>query len=109
MKAEKTIVGAKITWGIGVPPVNFRICGISSGAGGIHFAPMTKKVGTVPGKGKNARIERRIGSFMQQYQRRAQRNSEPNDRGYDRKLEKQIKRLPPEDLSELLSGDGDDE
>jgi hypothetical protein len=56
------------------------------------------------GKSKKDRLERRIGGFMQQYQRKAQRNTEPNDRHYDRKLEKQIKRLPPEELSELLSG-----
>ena len=30
---------------------------------------------------------------------------DPNDRSYDRKLEEKMKRLSPEDLSDLLSGE----
>ncbi|NHZ97595.1 hypothetical protein [Massilia sp. CCM 8734] len=46
-----------------------------------------------------------LGRFVQQYGRKATKGLDPNDRGYDRKLEEKIKRLSPEDLSELLSGD----
>lgn len=40
--------------------------------------------------------------FVRQYERRAQKGVEPNDRRYDRKIEKQMKRLRPEELSALL-------
>lgn len=63
----------------------------------------------MPGKSKKDKIARQIGSFLQQYQRKAQRGVEPNDRQYDRKIEAQLKRLPPEELSDLLSGDGADD
>ena len=46
-----------------------------------------------------------LGRFVQQYGRKATKGWDPNDRGYDRKLEEKMKRLSPEDLSELLSGD----
>lgn len=46
-----------------------------------------------------------LGRFVQQYGRKSTKGWDPNDRGYDRKLEEKIKRLSPEDLSELLSGD----
>lgn len=52
-------------------------------------------------------IEKSIGSFLQQYQRKAQRGVEPNDRGYDRNFEKKIKAMAPEELSEFMHGDGD--
>lgn len=61
------------------------------------------------GKSRKDRIAGEIGLFMQQYGRKAQRHTEPNDRPYDRKLEEQLKRLPPEELGKLLSGDDDDE
>jgi hypothetical protein len=60
-------------------------------------------------KSKKGRMERRFGAFMRLYQRKAQRGIEPNDRRYDHKLEQQIKRLRPEELSDLLSGDAADE
>jgi hypothetical protein len=46
-----------------------------------------------------------LGRFVQQYGRKATKGWDPNDRGYDRKLEGKIKRLSPEDLSDLLSGE----
>lgn len=46
-----------------------------------------------------------LGRFVQQYGRKAHKGWDPNDRVYDRKLEEKIKRLSPEDLSDLLSGD----
>jgi hypothetical protein len=46
-----------------------------------------------------------LGRFVQQYGRKATKGWAPNDRSYDRKLEEKIKRLSPEDLSELLSGE----
>jgi hypothetical protein len=46
-----------------------------------------------------------VGRFVQQYGRKATKGWDPNDRSYDRKLEEKIKRLSPEDLSELLSGE----
>lgn len=52
-------------------------------------------------------IAKGIGSFLQQYQRKAQRGVEPNDRGYDRSFEKKIKAMNPEELSEVMHGDTD--
>jgi hypothetical protein len=46
-----------------------------------------------------------LSAFVRLYARRAQRGAEPNDRRYDRKLEKQMKRLRPEQLSNLLNPD----
>lgn len=46
-----------------------------------------------------------LGRFVQQYGRKAAKGRDPNDRGYDRKLEEKIKRLSPEDLSDLLSAE----
>ncbi|MGG2101103.1 hypothetical protein [Stenotrophomonas sp. NRRL B-14846] len=61
------------------------------------------------GKSRKDRIAQEIGLFMQQYARKAQRHTEPNDRPYDRKLEERFKRLPPEELGRLLSGEEDDD
>lgn len=48
-----------------------------------------------------------LGRFVQQYARKA-RPHEPNDRQYDRKLEEKMKRLPPPELSSLLTGDAEE-
>lgn len=56
-------------------------------------------------KRKKSRLAAELGRFVQQYARKAHKNWDPNDRSYDRKLEQKMKRLTPEDLSELLSGD----
>lgn len=57
--------------------------------------------------GREKWIRANIGAFLQQYQRKAQRGVEPNDRQYDRNLEMRLKRMRPEDLSRLMSDDGD--
>ena len=46
-----------------------------------------------------------LGSFVQQYGRKAQKGVEPNDRKYSGAVEEIVKHLPPEELSELLAGD----
>jgi hypothetical protein len=56
-------------------------------------------------KRTKSQLAAELGRFMQQYARKAHKGGDPNDRGYDRKLEEKIKRLSPEDLSELLSGE----
>jgi len=50
-------------------------------------------------------LSAQLGRFVQQYGRKTTKGSDPNDRSYDRKLEEKIKRLSPEDLSELMSGE----
>ncbi len=59
--------------------------------------------------GRKKWIRANIGTFLQQYQRKAQRGVEPNDRQYDRDLEGKLKRMKPEDLSRLMSEDDDSE
>jgi hypothetical protein len=49
-----------------------------------------------------------LACFVQRYGRKAQKQGDPNDRQYDKKLEKAMRRLPPTDLSDLLSDDGDE-
>ena len=53
---------------------------------------------------KKDKIQREIGSFIRQYQRKAQPGWDPNDRRYDRKMENKIKKLDPAELSEIISG-----
>jgi hypothetical protein len=57
--------------------------------------------------GKRKWIRDNLGTFLQQYQRKAQRGVEPNDRHYDRDLEAKLKRMKPEDLGRLMSEDDD--
>ena len=54
------------------------------------------------------RLSAELSKLAQQYKRKAQRNKEPNDRHYSREAEAEMKRLPPEALSELLSGDSEE-
>jgi hypothetical protein len=58
-------------------------------------------------KGKQD-LARRVGAFLQQYERKAQKGQEPNDRHYDRSVEQVIRRLKPEDLDVLLNGEEDE-
>ena len=51
----------------------------------------------------------RIGEFIRLYGRRAQRGEEPNDRRYDRKIEVQLSRMKPTDVSALINDSEDDE
>ncbi|NML33064.1 hypothetical protein [Paraburkholderia antibiotica] len=60
-------------------------------------------------KRKQARLAGELGRFVQQYGRKARPGGlDPNDRRYDRKVEKAMRALRPDELSELLSGDGDE-
>jgi hypothetical protein len=54
-------------------------------------------------------IGSRIGEFMRLYGRRAQRGEEPNDRRYDRKIEVQLNRMKPTDVSALINDSDDDD
>ncbi|WP_321884640.1 hypothetical protein [Paraburkholderia bannensis] len=45
---------------------------------------------------------------MQMYARKAHAGHNPNDRRYDKKVENAMRRLRAEELSALLSGDGDE-
>ncbi len=47
----------------------------------------------------------RLGVFVKRYARKAQKGVEPNDRRYSTEVAELVKRLPPEELSALLSGD----
>lgn len=42
---------------------------------------------------------------MRQYARKKEHGHDPNDRGYDRKLEREIRRMDPAELDELLRGE----
>jgi hypothetical protein len=48
-----------------------------------------------------------IKLFAKQYARPAQKGVEPNDRRYPREIEQRVKRMPPDKLDELLTGDVD--
>ncbi len=56
-------------------------------------------------KRKKSQLAAALGRFVQQYARKAHKHWDPNDRSYDRKLEEKMKRLSPEELSSMLSGD----
>ncbi|SAL76110.1 hypothetical protein AWB74_04939 [Caballeronia arvi] len=58
-------------------------------------------------KRKQTRLAGELGCFVQKYARKAHAGHDPNDRRYDRKIEKAIRTLRPDELSELLSGDGE--
>lgn len=47
-------------------------------------------------------IKKNIGKIVQQYKRKSS-TSFPNDRNYDRKLEKIIRKMDPEELSEIMN------
>ena len=53
-------------------------------------------------------LAQRIGTFVQQYARKAQKGKEPNDRQYDRSIEEIIRKLKPEELDVLLNGEPDE-
>ncbi|MBB3258772.1 hypothetical protein F4827_003641 [Paraburkholderia bannensis] len=56
-----------------------------------------------------ARLAVELGRFVQQYGCKAHRGLlNPNDRRYDKKVEKAMRALRPDELSDLLSGDGDE-
>jgi hypothetical protein len=51
------------------------------------------------------RLQAEVGTFVRQYARKRQKGHDPNDRQYDRKLEKNLRRIKPELLDELINGD----
>lgn len=57
---------------------------------------------------KRARLAGELGCFSQMYARKAHAGHDPNDRRYGMKVEKAMRRLRSDELSELLSGDGDE-
>jgi hypothetical protein len=56
-------------------------------------------------KKTSANLAGKLGRFVQQYGRKAHKGHDPNDRSYDPKLEQKMKRMAPEELSELLYGE----
>jgi hypothetical protein len=57
---------------------------------------------------RRERLAGELGTFVQQYRRKAQRGAEPNDRRYSGKVEQIMTRLRPEELSDLLNDDRDE-
>lgn len=47
--------------------------------------------------------------FIQQYGRKRHAGHDPNDRHYSRRVERAVKRLPPEELDRLLRDEDDDD
>jgi hypothetical protein len=58
-------------------------------------------------KSKKA-IAQEIGNFLRLYGRKAQKGCEPNDRRFDPVIEHYLRRLKPEELDELIHGEGDE-
>jgi hypothetical protein len=58
---------------------------------------------------RKARLEGRLGSFMRQYARKKEHGQDPNDRKYDQKLKREIRRMNPAELDELLRGEDSEE
>jgi hypothetical protein len=56
---------------------------------------------------KQTRLAGELGCFVQKYARKAHAGHDPNDRRYDKKIEKAMRALRPDELSELLSGYGE--
>ena len=51
----------------------------------------------------------KLAVFVQQYKRKAHKGWDPNDRRYDRDIEDMMKRMKPEELSDLLAEGADEE
>ncbi len=58
---------------------------------------------------RKQRLKAELGSFLRLYGRKADRNHDPNDRHYSRRLERQIKRMPPEELDAIMRGEDEDD
>jgi hypothetical protein len=54
------------------------------------------------------RLADEIGTFLRIYGRRAQKRQEPNDRRYDPAIERELRRLKPEELDRVINGDDND-
>jgi hypothetical protein len=67
---------------------------------------------TVEVSRRRKRLHAEIGGFMKKYGKKKHPNRfDPNDRQIDHELERELMRLPPEELNDLLHGDleGDSE
>jgi hypothetical protein len=53
-------------------------------------------------------IAKEFGTFLRLYGRKAQKGREPNDRGYDPAIERELRRLKPDELDRLMNGDVDE-
>ncbi len=53
---------------------------------------------------RKQRLIGEVGSFVQQYARKAPRHGEPNDRGYNREIELLVQKMKPEELDEIING-----
>lgn len=58
---------------------------------------------------KLVRLAGELSCFMQQYARKAHTGHDPNDRRFDKKIEKVMRRLRPNELSELLTSECNEE
>lgn len=56
---------------------------------------------------RGKRFQAGVGSFFKQYQRKAHSGHDPNDRSYDIDVERKIKAMDPELLSQLMNDDLD--
>jgi hypothetical protein len=61
----------------------------------------------MPRKNKKG-ISKEFGTFLRLYGRKAQKGCEPNDRPYDPAIERELRRLKPEELDRLMNGNGDE-
>jgi hypothetical protein len=64
--------------------------------------PKRKKINAIQRKQLKAAA---VQLFVKQYGRKAQKNTEPNDRNYSRDLEKTLKAMDPQELSDLIADD----
>jgi hypothetical protein len=53
-------------------------------------------------------ISKEFGTFLRLYGRKAQKGREPNDRPYDPAIERELRRLKPEELDKLMNGEPDE-
>jgi hypothetical protein len=61
-------------------------------------------ISSVARKNKEA-ISKEIATFLRLYGRKAQKRREPNDRSYDPAIERELRRLKPEELDRLMNGE----
>jgi hypothetical protein len=54
-------------------------------------------------------LAKEMGTFLRQYGRKAQKGREPNDRLYDPAIERELRRLKPEELDRLINGEAEEE
>ncbi|MBL8578827.1 MAG: hypothetical protein JNK47_16515 [Mesorhizobium sp.] len=66
----------------------------------------TKKKRKTPNRSEKRSLRAaEIVTFLSQYGRKAQKYTEPNDRRYSSEVEREVKRLPPQALDDLMRED----